>query len=85
MKMKQKPLTNSEKAAYRQLVKDKSLPLRIRYFSEWLLKILLCLGILALIVYGIFSVWILLCAKGKADRIEQKIQDKITETQRESE
>jgi hypothetical protein len=52
--MKQKPLADSEKAAYRQLVKDKSLPLRIRYFSERLLKIFLYLGILTLTVYGIF-------------------------------
>jgi hypothetical protein len=54
MKMKQKPLADSEKAAYRQLVKDKSLPLRIRYFSERLLKIFLYLGILTLTVYGLF-------------------------------
>jgi predicted cation transporter len=83
--MKQKPLADSEKAAYRQLVKDKSLPLRIRYFSERLLKIFLYLGILTLTVYGLLFVWLLVYAKEKADRIEQKIQDKIIETQRESE
>lgn len=83
--MNKKPFADSQKAAYRQLIKDKSLPLRARYFSEWLLKILLCLGVLALIVYGIFSVWILVYAKSKADRIQQKIQDRIIETQRESE
>lgn len=83
--MKRKSLTDSEKAACRQLVKDKSLPLRVKNFSEWLLIILLCLGILALMVYGILSVWFLVHAKGKADRFEQKIQDRIMEIQRESE
>ena len=83
--MKPKPLSEAQKAAYKQHLKDKTFPLRVRFFAEWTLKTLLCLGALALVGYGGFSLWSLVYAKGRADHIEQKIQDKIQETQRDSE
>jgi hypothetical protein len=81
---KPKPLTEAQKAAYKQHLKDKTFPLRVRFFAEWSLKILFCLGVLALIGYGGFYLWSLVYAKGRADRIEQKIQEKIEETERDS-
>lgn len=83
--MKHKPLSPEEKAAAKQLVKDKTLPLRIRFFSEWFLTILLGLGVLTLIGYGGVYVWSLLYVKEKADGIEQRLQDHIKETQRDAE
>lgn len=83
--LKPRPLTDAQKAAYKQHVKAKTLPLRIRFFAEWSLKILLCLGILALIGYGGVYLWSLVYVKDRADGFEQKIQDKIKETERDSE
>ena len=80
--MKPKPLTDAQKAAYKQHVKDKTQALRIRFFAEWSLKVLFCLGLLALVGYGGFYAWTLVQAKDRAGLIEQKIQDKIKETQR---
>jgi hypothetical protein len=82
---KPKQLTEAQKAAYKQHVKDKTLPLRVRFFAEWSLKILFCLGVLALVGYGGFYLWSLVYVKDRADRIEQKMQDKIKETQRDFE
>ena len=83
--MKPKPLTDAQKAAYKQHVKAKTLPLRIRFFAEVILKILLCLGVVALVGYGGVYLWSLTYVKDRADGFEQKIQEKIKESQRDSE
>lgn len=83
--MKHKPLSPEEKAAAKQLVKDKTFPLRVRFFAEWSLKILLCLGVVALLGYGGFYLWSLVYVKDRADHIEQRMQDKIEETRRDME
>jgi hypothetical protein len=80
--MKPKPLTNEQKAAYQQHVRDKTRPLRIRFFSEWLLTVLLGVGVLALIGYGGVYAWSLVYAKDKADHLEQRIQEHIRDSQR---
>jgi hypothetical protein len=82
--MKHKQLSIEEKAAARQLVKDKTRPLRIRFFAESSLKILFWLGVVALVGYGGFYLWSLVYVKSNADRIEQKIQNRIMEIQRDS-
>jgi hypothetical protein len=82
--MKHTPLSTEEKAAARQLVKDKTLPLRTRFFAELSLKILFWLGVVALVGYGGFYLWSLMYAKDKANRIEQKMQERIREIQRDS-
>ncbi|MBA3699677.1 MAG: hypothetical protein H0W78_12590 [Planctomycetes bacterium] len=79
------PLTDAQKAAYQRHLKDKTFPLRVRFFAEVSLKILLCLGVLALLGYGGFSLWSLMHVKDKAGHIEQRIQQHIKDTQRESE
>lgn len=79
------PLSDAQKAAYRQHVKDKTLPLRMRYAAEWFLKILFALGVLALIAYGGVWLWSLMYAKDRAGHIEQRIQEHIKETQLQSE
>ena len=83
--MKLNPLTDVQKAVFKQRVNDKTFPLRVRFFAEWSLSILFCLGVLALVGFGAFYAWTLVQAKDSADHIEQKIQDKIKETQRDLE
>lgn len=79
------PLSDEEKAAYARHVKDKTRPLRTRFFAEACLKVLFALGVTALAGYGGFSLWSLVYAKDKADQIEQKMQEKVRETQRDLE
>ena len=83
--MKPQPLTDAQKAAHKQRVNDKTFALRVRFLAEWSLAILLFLGALALVGFGAFYAWTLVQAKDRANHIEQKIQDKINETQRDSE
>lgn len=83
--MKPKPLTDAQKAAYQQHVRAKTLPLRIRFFAELSLKILFCLGVVALVGYGGIYLWSLMYVKDRADHMEQRIQDKIKETEKDSE
>lgn len=83
--MQRKPMSAEDRAAHLQRVKDKTLPLRIRFFAESFLKVLLGLGVAALLAYGGFSLWSLMYAKDRADRVEERLQEKVRETQQDLE
>jgi hypothetical protein len=80
--MPPKPLSEEQKEAYKRHVRDKTAPLRLRFFSESLMTVLLWIGVLALAGYGGFYAWSLMRAQASAQNLEQKLQEKIKETQR---
>jgi hypothetical protein len=83
--MRPKPLTDEQKASYKRLVKEKTLPLRVRLFKDGIMTVFLWIGVLAFATYGTFWVWTLVRAQTSADRWENILQDKIKEAQRDME